>query len=147
MIYHILAGAENPDARMVADSLENFSAPRQNFGFAIYRYDLDSFERKKMKELVISWYNKGTAFDSLFNFKTDDRMYCSEMITKGLERSTQNRIKIESVKPTKSEAFLAATRLPLSVKTIMNLDIIPIDNLYTNPHCRLVHRFDFNYQR
>lgn len=147
MVYHILAGGENPDAKMVADTLEKFCHPRQNNGFAIYRYTMDSSEINTFKKAIINWYNQGVQFDSTFNLKSDDRMYCSEMVKKGLAKATRNRIIISTTKPSKAEAILAATRLPLTVDYIIKLDLIPIDNLYINPHCRLIQRFDFNPQK
>jgi hypothetical protein len=147
MVYHILAGGENPDAKMVADSLEKFCYPRQNNGFAIYRYTMDASEIDAFKSAVINWYNQGVRFDSTFNLKSDDKMYCSEMIKKGLAKATKNRIIIATSKPSKAEVLLGATRLPLSVEYMSKLDLVPMDNLYMNPHSRLVQRFDFNPQK
>ena len=144
MIFHILAGDENPGGKMTIDSLEKFSHPRHNSAFAIYRYDMDPTEIFKLKEAVTTWYAQSVRFDSTFNLRNDDRMYCSEMIKKGLARATGNRIMIETVKPTKPEAQLASTRLSLSPGDLMKLDLVPIDHLYMNPHCRLIGRFDFN---
>jgi hypothetical protein len=146
-IYHILAGVENPDAKMVTDSLEKFCYPRQNTGFAIYRYNVESAEISTMKTVVTNWYKQGVGFDSAFNLQSDDRMYCSEMIKKALARATKNRIIIATTKPSRAEALLGATRLPLPVEYISKLDLIPIDHLYVNPHCRLIARFDFNPQK
>ena len=146
-VYHILAGGQNPDAKMVADSLEKFCYPRQNTGFAIYRYNIDSAEINTMRSSVTNWYNEGVRFDSTFNLKSNDRMYCSEMIKKALARATNNRIVIATTKPSNAEALLAATHLPLSVDYISKLDLIPVDNLYMNTHCRLISRFDFNPQK
>ncbi|HUC81153.1 MAG TPA: hypothetical protein VMR70_09570, partial [Flavisolibacter sp.] len=104
----------------------------------------DSAELRKLKTAVFNWYEKGVKFDSVFNLQTDDRMYCSEMVKKGLERSTNNRISVPTVHPTANEAIFAATRLPLSAAAIQKLDIVPIDHLYMNPACRLVQRYEFN---
>ena len=54
------------------------------------------------------------------------------------------RIIIATTKPSKAETLLAVTRLPLSVEYLSKLDLIPVDNLYMNSHCRLIARFDFN---
>ena len=143
-VYHILAGGENPGAKMIADSLERFCHPRHNTSFAVYRYNVDSAEINTMRAAVTNWYNEGVRFDSTFNLKTDDRMYCSEMIRKALARATSNRIIIATTKPSKAETLLAVTRLPLSVEYLSKLDLIPVDNLYMNSHCRLIARFDFN---
>jgi hypothetical protein len=74
---------------------------------------------------------------------SDDRMYCSEMISKALTEATCKRITIESIQLTMVEAsFLTAySRLPISYTT--GLPIIPIDALYVNPFCRLVKKYDY----
>jgi len=146
-VYHILAGGENPGAKMIADSLERFCYPRHNTSFAVYRYNVDSAEINTMRVAVTNWYNEGVRFDSTFNLKSDDKMYCSEMIRKALARATKNRIIIATTKASKAEVLLGATRLPLSVEYMSKLDLIPVDNLYMNPHCRLIARFDFNPQK
>lgn len=143
-VYHILAADGDPNSELIAENLETFCDPRHNSAFAIYRYDLDSAELTKLKMTVSRLHETGVKFDSLFNLKTDDRMYCSEMIKKGLERSTNGRIAIPTVHPAEGEAILAASRLPLTVKAIQKLDIVPIDHLYMNPNCRLIQRFEFN---
>jgi hypothetical protein len=143
-VYHIVAGDENPNLKIRIDSLKSFCNPRKNFGFGIYRYNIDSDETYRLKQLVESWINQGVSFDSTFNLKTDDKMYCSEMIQKGLAKATNNRIIIATVKPTKAEAQFASTQLPLSVSYISQLNLVPIDNLYLNPACRLIRHFGFN---
>ena len=144
LVYHILASGGSAASELFADSLEAFCDPRHNSAFALYRYDLNAAELEKLRAAVFNWYDKGVKFDSMFNLKTDDRMYCSEMIKKGLEQSTNNRITMATVRPTKNDAVLAATRLPLSVEAMQQLDIVPIDHLYMNPNCRLVQRYEFH---
>ena len=93
--------------------------------------------------LVHEWYAKGMRFDSLFSLQSDDRMYCSEMISKAVTEATGKRITIEPIQLTMVEAsFLTAySRLPISYTN--NLPIIPIDALYVNPFCRLVKKYDY----
>jgi hypothetical protein len=143
-VYHILATEGNDRSELVADSLATFCDPRHNSAFAIYRYNMEADELANLKASVLSWHKKGVQFDSVFNLKTDDRMYCSEMIKKGLEKATSGRIAFPTIRPNQSEAVLAATRIPLTAGAIEQLEIVPIDNLYMHPHCRLVQRFEFN---
>jgi hypothetical protein len=97
----------------------------------------------KLKLLVHEWYSKGVRFDSLFSLQSDDRMYCSELISKAVTGATDKRIQIESIQLNMVEAsFLTAySRLPISYTN--HLPIIPIDALYINPFCRLVKKYDF----
>jgi hypothetical protein len=143
-VFHIVPGNENPDEKLRKDSLARFCNPRKNFGYAIYRYDLNAEEVSKFKASIGQWYAQGVRFDSLFNMKSDDRMYCSEMISKGLAKATGNRIRIATSQPTKNEARFFSDHLHLPLSYTSNLNIVAIDNLFLNPQCRLVRRFDFN---
>jgi hypothetical protein len=142
-VYDIINGQENPDQKMRKDSLRNFCSPRSNVAYGIYRYNMSSDEISKLKILVHEWYAKGIRFDSLFSLQSDDRMYCSEMISKAVTEATDKRIIIEPIQLTLVEAsFLTAySRLPISYTT--GLPIIPIDALYVNPFCRLVKKYDY----
>ncbi len=146
-VYHIVPGDENPDQKLRADSLKKFCNPRKNFGFAIYRYNINEAEIKSLRESIEQWYQEGISFDSTFNLKTNDRMYCSEMIKKGLAKATDNRIIIATTKANKNEAKFFAAHLDLPLSYTTNLEVVSIDNLFTNPHCRAIRRFDFNPQK
>jgi hypothetical protein len=145
-VYHIVTGDESPDGTMRRDSLSRFCNPRKNFGFAIYRYDLNEPETRNFQEEVKGWYKKKVRFDSSFNMKTDDRMYCSEMIKKSLAAATGNRIDIATTSTTPEEAKFFSAHLHLDSAYLSKLGIVALDNLYLNPHCRLIKKFDFNLQ-
>ena len=142
-VYHILNGEENPDQKMRKDSLSHFCSPKRNVAFGIYRYNMSADEIRNLKTIVHEWYAKGMRFDSLFSLQSDDRMYCSEMISKAVTGATDKRIIIEPIQLSLVEAgFLTAySRLPISYTT--GLPIIPIDALYVNRLCRLVNKYDY----
>jgi Permuted papain-like amidase enzyme, YaeF/YiiX, C92 family len=142
-VYHIVNGEENPDEKLRKDSLHRFCNPRRNYGYGIYRYQLATVEMKRLKQLLHQWYKQGIYFDSSFNLKTDNRMYCSEMISKALTRVTRKRIKTATTAPTTAEAtfFSAFMRLPFSYTS--TLRVVTIDNLYLHPACYMVKRFDY----
>ena len=142
-IYHIVNGEENPDEKLKKDSLKRFCDPRKNFGYGIFRYKINAREIKTLRNLLHRWFKQGLQFDSTFNFITDDRMYCSEMISKALAYATNKRILIGTTRPTAIEAdfFSAYMHLPYSYTS--KLEIVAIDNLYTNPFCRLVKEYDY----
>jgi len=142
-IFHMVSGDENPDARLRKDSLMRFCDPQKNSEYGLYRYHLNDSEIKKLKECMEAWYAKGLRFDSLFNLKTDDRMYCSEMIKKGLAKATNNRVQIASSKLTKQEAFLLSAHLRLPLNYTTNLQVVAIDNLYTNAFCVKIKAYVF----
>ena len=142
-IYHIVSGDENPSEKLRRDSLERYSNPRKNSGFAIYRYDMNHEEVQTFRNTIMDWYQKDIVFDSLFNLKTDDKMYCSEMISKALTKATNSRITLETTEPTDQEARFFAPHLKVDEKYLKRLQIVTIDNLFIHPNCRLIKRFDF----
>jgi hypothetical protein len=143
MIYHLLAGDENPDERLRKDSLHSFANPRKNFGFAIYRYNFDSSELKKYNNLIHRWYSQGLLFDYSFDLKTEDKMYCSEMIKKALAKATANRVVLTTTMPTANEKLFFAQQTNTSIATLKDREVVAIDNLYHHPACSLVKRFHF----
>jgi hypothetical protein len=142
-VYHIIDGEENPDKKMRRDSLRHFCNPRKNMAFGIYRYDLTVAEIQKLKEVVHGWYAMGLRFDSAFCLATDDRMYCSEMISKALTKASNQRIRIETTQlsPVEASFLTAYTHLPISYTT--GLPIIPIDALYINPFCHQIKKYNY----
>jgi hypothetical protein len=68
---------------------------------------------KRLRDLIHKWYIRGVHFDPTFNLKTNDRMYCSEIIMKALTRVTNKRILIETTKLTVTEAKLFSAYMHL----------------------------------
>jgi Permuted papain-like amidase enzyme, YaeF/YiiX, C92 family len=146
-IFHIVNGEENPDEKLRKDSLSRFCNPRKNMAYGIFRYNMDAREIKRLKDLIHKWYAKGVQFDPVFNLKTDDKMYCSEMIRKALARVTGKRILIETTKLTGTEArlFSAYSHLPFTYTS--KLRIVSIDNLYKHSSCCLIKEYNYKMYR
>ncbi|MGZ5220568.1 MAG: YiiX/YebB-like N1pC/P60 family cysteine hydrolase [Chitinophagaceae bacterium] len=142
-IYHIVNGEENPGEKLRKDSLSRFCNPRKNTAYGIFRYEMKNGEIKSLKDQVLEWYEKGVRFDFKFNLKTDDRMYCSEMISKALARATGKRIMIKTTQPTHTEAGIFSLYMHLPLTYTIKLQIVSIDDLYTNPYCRLVKEYSY----
>lgn len=142
-VYHIVNGQENPDEKLRRDSLSRFCDPKYEKAYGIFRYDMSKSEILKLKTYVQTLYVRGVRFDNDFNFATNERMYCSEMISKALTESTAKRIFVEPVALSTVEALCisAHTHLPLSYTSHMS--IVPIDALYENPFCHLVREYRF----
>lgn len=143
VVYHIVSGEENPGDKVMKDSLRGFCNPRKNFGYAIYRYDINEKETEALHGQLQDWYRQGVKFDSVFNLETDDRMYCSEMIGKALAKATGKRIVPGTTRLTRSEAEFSSKHFKMNPADMMKVDLITTDNLFVNPHCRLLKAFDF----
>jgi hypothetical protein len=138
-------GEGNASNKLRRDSLSWFCDPRRNTAYGIFRYNMSTDEIKKLKDCIHQWYTRGLKFDFRFNLASDDSMYCSEMISKALAKATDKRIQIQTTKLTIDEASLFSSYTHLPFAYASKLQVIPIDNLYTNPFCHLVK--EYNYER
>ena len=145
-VYDIVNGEENPGECIRRDSLGRFASPRKNSAYGIFRYQLKEDELKRLHEIIQDWISKKVRFDHAFDFRTDDRMYCSEMISKAIAEATRGRIAFERTRFTDTEAGLFAAYCHLSPDYTGKLEIIPIDALYTNRYCHAIKRYDFQKQ-
>lgn len=144
-VYHILPAEDSLKPEKIRrDSMLVFCDPYINDGFGIFRYKLDSVQTEKLRSIIQANYQKGILFDDRFDMRTDNKMYCSEMIAKALETATGKTIRVETVQTTPAEASFFANRLHATVKEVMERRIVPIDNLYLMPHCKPVNRFKFD---
>jgi hypothetical protein len=143
MVYHVLVTEENPDRGFRKDSFFVFCNPRTNFGFGIYRYDFDSTELINYQNVLMNWYKKGVQFDPDFDYQTDDKMYCSEMISKALAIATKKRIIIKKTIPTEKEAEYFANRFNKPVGKIRKVQAVAADDLYLIPDCRKIKQYQY----
>lgn len=149
MIYHMYAGQENPTGEMQREWINYFIDGRKNLGFAVYRYTLDSAELLKLAGEMRKLFNRHTVFDMNFDYNTDDKQYCAEMISKALDKATAGRIKIPHTKiemNTLVKKYL--NRFPDMQRRIKNsklkhLEYIAIDNLYLNDYASKVGAVSF----
>jgi hypothetical protein len=120
-VYHILGTPGSKGLQKV--KLEEFCNSRENSGFAIFNYEMENCE----KELLISHLNADfckVVFDEKFNMKTDDELYCSELIYKAVSYATGNK-----------------NLIPVS--QFQEQSYVSIDNLYLNKIAKPV--FNFKY--
>ncbi len=82
MVYHSIGGEDNPDEKLRRDPFEKFVGSDHNLGFAICRYPLTENQSQKLQKTVTLFYDNHTPFDMKFDLKTDDHLYCAEMVYK-----------------------------------------------------------------
>jgi hypothetical protein len=143
-VYHV-----EPDYYYVRDKvrkelLDSFWNPANNYGFGIARYNLSSGETSAFISYLEEQYRKKIPFDMKFNLETDDQLYCSEMIKKGLARSTQHRITIATDRLNdRSKYRLIKRYFKLEEKQFANREVVMVDRLFVNPHCSLIKKYLF----
>ncbi len=139
-VYHTIAGDNNPGDRMIREPFDSFCNPEKKSGLGIFRYDINNQEIDSLHSYIKDHFKNGMAFDKLFDLKDDSTMYCAEIITKGLKRSTNNRVII----PTTVVKNLRVKDPAFRGKVFKIFEYIAVDNLYMNSHCKEIARVQFN---
>jgi hypothetical protein len=126
------------------DAIDSFLNTKTNLKCALYRYDISDSEKLNLETELRKFHNAKVHFDKVYDLRTDDKLYCSEMIYKALKKVTNNRIMIiESLIPQNMQRLMITYFKKYSVdeNVIRTRKMIAIDNLYNNPHCRLIFKF------
>lgn len=147
LIYHIIPPdvGENPaDTIMRFDTLEHFLDPNKHFGFGIVRYDLDPTEITKAMQYTHALYTRHIAFDHLFDLRTPDKMYCSEMIDDILSNATNGRISLVRNTFDTANAKRVAKYLRAPLAAVMIRKYIPIDHVNNHPNCTTIAKYNFS---
>ena len=125
------------------DPIDSFANPAKNLQCGLYRYALSEVEKSSFLTDLMEWQKKRVHFDRLYDLKSDERVYCSEMIAKSLSRSTGGRIMIEQSKVPKKMLPLMSSYFKnenISKKQLSEDRYIAIDDLYLHPACRLLRK-------
>jgi hypothetical protein len=123
-IYHATGGEENVSQKMKRDPIAIYCHPAATYKFGVYCWDLADDQRKRFMDQLDYWYQSGMEFDLDFDMTTDDKMYCSEMIYKGL------------IKATGDPDYIA-------LSNVIDKPYVAIDNLYLNPHCSRIFQYEY----
>jgi len=141
VVYHSMTGHENPDGLCRRDPFDSFVNPAGKTGLGIFQYQLSDPEKERLHHIMKTNYSTKLPFDLVFNLKTNDSMYCSEMIFKGLKAATNGRVVlpssyIKNFKP-KIMGYKASSTF------FKQFEYIGIDDLYLNPFCKEVIRVKY----
>lgn len=123
-VYHSIGGEDNPDEIIRRDSANFWFSPINNLAFAIYRYNINDSLKERYMESAQEYYKIKLMFDLDFNLKSDERLYCSEMVYKAIKNTLKDSI---------------------FINTVDNLqrNYVGIDNLYMNPKAKLICQIRF----
>ena len=123
-VYHAIGGEDNPDERLRRDSASFFFSPEHNFAIAVVSYSFDSTRISKLREVVQYYYKAKPKFDLKFDLNTDDKLYCAEFVYKTINKAMQD------------DNFIGTT-------TTMGVRYAGVDNLFLNPHCKIIWQTKF----
>lgn len=138
-IYHVYAGAENPDAVVMRQPLDSFCNPHIEKGYGVFRYNMNPSERAALHEILKKHFIEKMKFDKLFDLKTDDTQYCAEMISKALRKATAGRLLIPETtirnKHIRDPGF--------NDVYVKEFNYIAVDNLFLNNFTHALQRVKF----
>lgn len=142
VVYHSITGKENPAGSIRKDPFDSFVNPVQKTGAGLFRFNLNGQEPDLLHKQVQLNFNAHIPFDIFFNLKTDDSLYCSEMIAKSLQKITKGRIQIP-------QSFLMDFKPKLfgykyNQAYFKKFAYIGLDDLYLNPFCREIRRIHYH---
>ncbi len=141
-VYHVVPDFFHIKDKVQKEKLDSFANPAKNLGFGIARYKMDSTEIASFQKYLDRQFQDKIPFDMTFHLTTDDSMYCSEMIKKGLILATKGRITLENEKFDDPSKFRVITQhLKLPVKSFAGRDFVPIDHLFLHPECQMLKRY------
>ena len=141
-VYHVEPDYYYINDKVRKELLDSFCNPSKNLGIGIARYNLREEQRIAFIHYIDSQYRKKVPFDIHFKLDTDDSMYCSEMILKGLATATSGELMLPTLRfNDKSKFKIIRQYMKLEEKDFVNREIIPIDRLFLNPRCRVLKRY------
>ena len=139
MIYNNMAGEENKKEQMMKQPFDSFVSPERKTGFGIFRYNLSDSEITKLHQVTKLNFEQGLKFDKTFDLKTDDKMYCAEMIYKFLLQATGNRV----VLPTTKKQNFKLLDPKYKGAVLKEFEYVAMDNLFLNPFCKEISRVSY----
>jgi Permuted papain-like amidase enzyme, YaeF/YiiX, C92 family len=146
VIYHVMA----KDSMYKTDftlyeTIDSFLNPHVYTAFGLFRFELDSSQIKTTVAYMTECYRKKVKFDYLFENRTDSSMYCSEMISKAINKATGGAISFTSTPITERRHVSLIKQYYRKYKPkdsdIVGRPIIAIDDLTTNKACKNIRKF------
>jgi hypothetical protein len=143
-VIHIVPDHYHIQDKVRMEGIDSFANPKDNASIALARYQLDPHQVDSLTNYLRKQYERQIIFDGNFDLDTDDAMYCSEMISKGLALATRKKLQIESIRfQDKSKLKLIKKYYGWGPDRALNKVIIPIDRLYKHPQCTFITRVVF----
>lgn len=124
VVYHAIGGEYNPDQKMRREAAEKWFSSTNNLSIGIARTDLDSVSLSKISNKIRLYYKEEKKFDMKFDLKTDDKLYCAEMIYKAVQSSIND-----------------STYFPTTL--MFDKIYIGVDNLGFNKHTSFICRLQY----
>jgi Permuted papain-like amidase enzyme, YaeF/YiiX, C92 family len=132
------------------EPLDSFMNPQYSLKGGLFRYALQETERQVFMATLDSFKHLRPRFDEQYNYATDNKMYCSEMIAKALTKATAGRINCGQIYlPEKMVKLFKIyyKKYNYSEEQIRKVPYVPIDNLYRVSGCTELMRIQLKYMQ
>jgi hypothetical protein len=86
-VYHAIGGEYNPDQVIKREPLFSFLHPEDCKAAGVFRPSVSAGRRQAIAEKAFAFFQSAIPFDMAFDFNTDNRLYCAEMVAKCISRS------------------------------------------------------------
>lgn len=116
-VCHVMAAEGKRSNKIRLEPINSFCNKADNSSFAVYRSGVDP---DHIESILAGYFQKGISFDNDFDLKSDQQMYCTELVYKALTAANGN------------EKFI-------NLSHGNGIDYVACDNLYLNPQTRLIY--------
>jgi hypothetical protein len=143
-VCHIMPDLPGADTIQLTP-IDSFINPLKNIKCALFRYKISANEKDSLQAILLNYKQKDTRFDRVYNLKSDDALYCSEMISKSLSKATTNNIRFRDIKvPQKMARMLEMyfKKYKNAKQMVAEGTFITIDNLYLIDQCQELMQFN-----
>jgi len=123
-VYHSIGGEDNPDEKLRRDTYERFVSLEHNIGFGICNLGLNTAQQINLRDVVYQFYQQRLPFDMKFDLKSDDRLYCAEMVYKAYHNALN------------SNSFFKIT-------IHKTFEFVSTDNIFVNNHAQMLCRVTY----
>lgn len=89
-VYHAIGGEDNPEEKLRKDNYETFVRSCKNKSFGIALVFIKQTEVVTLKKILDSLYAKQVPFDMDFDLKSDQKLYCAELLYKSYRWATND---------------------------------------------------------
>ncbi len=90
MVYHSLGSEYGAYNFLRKDSLSAFFNLSDNLSIGYAPLNFDPITSQRIHDTLEQWYQRQVPFDMDFDWRTDDKMYCSEMVAKAIMRGNKS---------------------------------------------------------
>jgi hypothetical protein len=145
VVYNILPGQTGKEGVSITP-FDSFINPQIHEKFAVYRYSLQKKETIKMLSSLQQMVDSSVKYDLKFDYKTNNEIYCSELVAKAISVATEGKYEIEKCYIDKTRIMGVKRYFKFMNDTVdlSKYPIVSIDNLYLNNFTTPIYQFTFD---